>query len=170
MIRAILAGTKSQTRRLVTEKQLQDMHLKSKPYATLPSSPFGGIGDVLWVKETWRVAKQYDAWKPRDLPMNVMVSFATDTEALNSDCHGKWRTPLFMCERFSRIRLEITAIRIQRLDDCSEGDARAEGVGLDLNISQFGYKRAYKNTWESIHGIGSWDANPLVWVISFNIQ
>ncbi len=69
-----------------------------------------------------------------------------------------WKSPIFMPRWASRITLEITAVRVERLQDISEADARAEGVTAVC---------AYRKLWEKIHGPGSWDVNPYVWVVEF---
>ncbi|MCO1337108.1 hypothetical protein MO867_22550, partial [Microbulbifer sp. OS29] len=100
---------------------------------------------------------------------------------------GGWRPSIHMPRWASRITLEITAIRIQRIQDISEEDAKAEGLrwhslyrewgGVELHpdsrpdLPQWRWYdnpvEAFKNLWESINGAGSWDQNPWVWVIEF---
>ncbi len=72
---------------------------------------------------------------------------------------------MFMPRRFSRILLEITAVRVERLQEISEADAKAEGV--DPAECCHAYYHGYRKLWESINGAGSWDRNDWVWVIEF---
>jgi hypothetical protein len=102
--------------------------------------------------------------------------------------YGKLRPSIFMPREFSRITLEITSVRVERLQDISEADAVAEGVErnvgdapwtpddgwlkypLDAHLEDFPAftaKDSYRTLWESINGAGSWDANPYVWCVSF---
>lgn len=169
MVRAILSGQKSQTRRIVTDKHLKDLQLDKRPQSNLQMSPYGKMGESLWVKEEWRVSKKYDDLKPRDIPMDIIIEYRAESIVHKID-FGKWRSPLFMCRHFSRILLEITEVRIEYLNDCSQEDAQSEGV-VDITINhQISFRELYKNTWESLHWKGSWETNPLVWVISFEIQ
>lgn len=148
MVRALLNGIKTQTRRT---------NLKTK-YE---------VGDRLWVKETWT-----DRDKDGDL---IEVIFRADGLEY-SDGDGflwepKWKSSLFMSRKQSRILLEITAIRLDPLQDISEEDAKAEGAELLHEYIPgkvgFNYRQAYGGLWESINGPGSWNENPMVKVISF---
>ncbi len=78
---------------------------------------------------------------------------------------GRIRIARFMPRWASRITLEVTAVRMERLQDISEEDARAEGATIQDAFEP--YRFAYKCLWESINGLGSWDENPVVKVISF---
>ena len=93
---------------------------------------------------------------------------------------GKWRPSIHMPRWASRITLEITDVNVERLQEISEADAKAEGVELSSALASFicdtpsmrrkfksAYVSAFCDLWESINGPGSWDANPYVWVIEF---
>jgi hypothetical protein len=86
---------------------------------------------------------------------------------------GKWKPSIFMPRDLSRITLEITAIRVERLHSISETDALAEGCSGDCPVGYIPAHQAgpcayeYAQLWESINGPGSWAANPFVWVLSF---
>lgn len=168
MVRAIIAGHKSQTRRLVTNTHLTTYDLMKYSQSTLETSPYGRVGDMLWVKEVWRVSVRFDQLKPSNIPTDSQVEYQADSSSstLNS---GKWRTPLFMPNRLSRLKLKITSIRIEPLCKCSEEDAKDEGM-IALEGQQTSYRDIYKGTWENLHGKGSWESNPLIWVISFDIH
>lgn len=167
MVRAILAGQKTQTRRLVTDKHLLKLGLDKRAYKSLERSPYGEVGSRIWVKETWAVSKLFDGVKPRELPAGLPIAYRADDYQSQMDDVGKWRTSLFMCEVLSRITIVIEGVRIERLNDCSMMDAQAEGVGGQDHLESEDFIALYKNSWEVIHGINSWKLNPFVWVISF---
>lgn len=100
---------------------------------------------------------------------------------LQTDQGGKYHWPagqspcrkrpaMFMFRWASRIQLEITGVRVERLQDISEANAQAEGCGITVDYTKGRtYITDYKELWESINGAGSWDANPWVWVIEFKV-
>jgi hypothetical protein len=123
--------------------------------------PHGQPGDRLWVKEACAYAEKsetliYRATTQRD-PKRI-----------------KWKSPLFMRRDESRILLEITGIRIKRLQETNGVEAAREGVrgplnppyDVDVSILDCA-RREFVKLWESLHGPGAWDENPWVWVISF---
>jgi len=153
MVRAILSGQKTQTRRT---------NLKTK-YA---------VGDRMWVKETWTDRD--------DVGDQIEVIFRADGEEYE-DGNGfgyepKWKPSLFMSRKQSRITLEVTAVREERLQDISEADCIAEGVSgipymlpgdkAPFMMDSMAQCR-YRALCESINGPRSWDENPVVKVISF---
>lgn len=179
MVRAILYGRKVQTRRAC--KFTEGGHLKgvgthkrwhpADPNA-VQASPYGQPGDRLWVKETLCVAESPEGEK--------CYAYRADnwTEAPSVD--GKWMPSIFCRRVASRITLEITAVRVERLNDISEADAKAEGSPAPTGrrgcypapwatakAGPCNYRESYRKLWESINGIGSWAANPWVWVITF---
>jgi len=181
MVKAILEGRKTQTRRtrglneinknpddwvvhhidgteweFKNTKNLADYHI---------NCPYGKIGDRLWVRETWAII---DA----KLPMLPYVDgIKTIYRADNKKEYNKikWHPSIFMPRKFSRITLEITNIRVERVQDITAKDAYAEGARCDClkpvdickgNIDNF------KKLWNSINekkGYG-WNKNPWVWV------
>jgi len=187
MMRAILAGNKTQTRRIA--KNVVDVHARTgELLADLDSAgprvlcPYGQVGDRLWVRETWRGVVEIsppDAVKPdygvaRYVPDKEhckRVEYAA-TEKRDAD---PWRPSIHMPHWASRILLEITGVRVERLQNISQTDAYAEGAMSwaqeqetpikDLNGGD--ERMAFMALWESIGGAGSWDANPWVWVIEF---
>jgi hypothetical protein len=170
MVRAILAGAKTQTRRIV----------RGNPIPNMPC-PYGQPGDRLWVRETWSVLfPQYvnDA----DEPTFWRADYTADE--LRDLALPKWRPSIHMPRARSRITLEVTEIRCERLRDITAADAMSEGIHefkLGEFGSTFGYdpkgtpgphctddpRDAYGILWEVINGSGSWQRNPWVWVISF---
>lgn len=174
--------------------------------------PFGSVGDALWVRETFALEHQVDhdqKWPFNDgRPIKLCKEGwvqphyrATDPapELAYGDCDEpcvKWKASRHMPRWASRINLEITGVRVERLNEISEEDAIAEGIEVwsktdrrtiwncpahvrrsgegdnveDVAFLGCGVKspiEAYRGTWESINGAGSWDKNPWVWVIEF---
>ena len=186
MVRALIAGTKSQTRRVVKApgwdpaspeyggltgiKQHADERIGLQAYFWHARSalahgvrcPYGQPGDRLWVRETWRRYGDGIAYRAD----YGDASFADEV-------HAPWKPSLHMPRCLSRITLEITGVRVERLKDISADDAYDEGAAdWAAETQRNGNKwpnivRAYQGLWESITGPGSWDANPWVWVLSF---
>lgn len=170
MVRAILAGTKTQTRRVVKQhlERLGDgdwyafdhkglnyrvnaRHTTVAAWAhLLQFCPYGQPGDRLWVREAWSGAD--------DPSHKHCVHYRADGERAT-----RWRPSIHMPRWASRIALEITGVRVERLNDISEADCRAEGLGGTVDRAH----HWYRVLWEQINGPGSWDANPWVWVIEF---
>lgn len=208
MVRAILAGTKTQTRRVVKpQPELAQLLTASgwsawhnEKWQPLKNS-FGRPGNRLYVRETWRVGARWDDSKPSDIPPNSCTvlyragGFTTNGdngerihgerihggECSNPEWAGKTRTAIHMPRWASRIDLEVTGVRVERLQDISEADARAEGCpcyvcgramdGCGEGDCHCFHRQAsasdYRTLWESINGAGSWEANPWVWVVEF---
>ena len=184
-VRAILSGNKTQTRR-IAKMRVCGGHMIEVPadddaawVQRVAHNPYGKPKDFLWVRETWAVSNMYDKLAPsaicKDLPKGPghaptkVLYPSTDriTEGI------KQRPSIFMPRWASRILLEITAVRVERLNVIDESDAMAEGVIEDFrpaldrwNLCTL-YRIAYRDLWESINGPGSWDANPWVWVVEF---
>ena len=148
MVRAILNGTKTQTRRVMRPGERVEKMILNK-------SPYGIPGDRLWVRETWTGAD--------DPAHKHAVHYRADGERA---C--RWRPSILMPRWASRITLEVTGIRIERLCDITERDALAEGCVGDGHVT-VDARAAFKLLWGSLNakrGYG-WDANPWVWVIHF---
>ncbi|MEH3539426.1 hypothetical protein POV95_01750 [Klebsiella variicola] len=214
MVRAILDGRKTQTRRIMklqpkpsksrpgdfwfSSKKLESMvHVSDLAPGNSPIAdyhlfiqehccPFGAVGDRIWVREAFRVhsratdvatlvykASERNSWteQTRRVPVAVCNKPATPE---------KWTPSLHMPRWASRILLEITDVRVERLNAISEEDAAAEGVppagsllpdypGTFLTPKgDFATaKVAFQRLWESIYGAENWLANPWVWVIEF---
>jgi hypothetical protein len=187
MVRAILSGAKTQTRRVVKARADKDFGPRCvlRPHeiagevngGSYRNSPYGEPGDRLWVRETWARddedgALMYRADVGRDMNAN-----AWEQGRLEGVPRYKWRPSIFMPRTASRITLEVTDVRVERLREISESDAGAEGIRYEagsyevdwMTPRERGLKRVadYRLLWESINGAGSWDANPWVWVVSF---
>lgn len=178
MVRALLAGKKWQTRRILKDQGLfagKDEIVRRFPRqeGVAPIS----IGDRLWCRETYALVGTMDP--------GFVLYRASGYEAECSR-HGfdkpyppesavKWKPSIFMNRRFSRITLLVTDIRVQRLQDISEEDMFAEGVEpfgngtafVKLNDAQtYSTPRAcYATLWDAINGPGAWDVNP--WVAAY---
>ena len=145
--------------------------------------PHGAHGDRLWVRETFGYVSPDEHQRPlsecsieyrADLPPG-----STDrpggwpaTECVGDPARPRWRPSIHMPRAVSRILLEIVSVRVERLNDCSDADARAEGTpGGHGVIPSYNYNATpsehFSHLWESINGAGSWASNPWVWVIEF---
>ena len=142
----------------------------------LPVSPCGEPGDRLWVRETWATTEQSGV-HPSDAEL---VYRATDPgwESMEG---WRWKPSIHMPRWASRITLEGTGVRVERLRDISEADAIAEGItwnqgivqsgyGIDLSTTHVSARGAFRELWESIYGPGSWNLDPWVWVTSFKME
>lgn len=189
MVRALLAGTKTQTRRAA--KGVATVHARTgEPLAKLDSAgprvacPYGQPGDRLWVREAWRADQWFDGRPPREIPDAAYVVYEAGGQHVPFPAAvGKLRPGMFMPRWASRITLEVTGVRVERLQDISEADAKAEGMtpALAGELLSEGECRVlawaaangnsarmtYSALWEQINGPGSWDANPWVWVVEF---
>lgn len=170
MVRAILDGRKTQTRRAVKTPIWtgRDDPNPAAPnrygdVATIKPCPYGQPGDRLWVRETFA-------------PL-VGGPFAPDNPIMYKATVEKpeiwsWKPSIFMPRWASRITLEITGIRIQRVQEISCDDCRAEGCGTEeIPWCGDGYTRhpwvdTYRRLWNDINA-DSWGDNPWVWVIEF---
>lgn len=134
MVRALLAGTKTQTRRVAKDVRHPDLGnvyspgalvLEREPQHVIDRCcPHGRPGDRLWVREAWKAHTTFDALPPRDIPHSHVWYMADDGYKAES----RYRQGMFMPRWASRILLEVTDVRIERLQDISEADARDEGI------------------------------------------
>ena len=183
MVRAILDGTKTQTRRLVKPQPTRDLyHLECvegvwrDEEIVLGACPYGQPGDRLWVREEHHillrdcrsVAVRYladDTFQPEITigPREAAMFAARKRPLATTRARFMWRC-------LSRITLEITDVRVEMLHDITEIDAMNEGVFADIpNETPWPMmpSDAFCHLWESINGPDSWAQNPWVWVISF---
>lgn len=130
---------------------------------------YGAIGDQLWVRETWGHTG-HGVWSVGNARMagDGRVIYAAD----QAHPGASWFSSIHMPREFSRISLEITGVRIERLHDITENDAKAEGVNRlewswDDGESPTNDRDGFECLWVAINGRESWAANPLVWVIEF---
>lgn len=183
MVKAILAGSKTQTRRT---RGLEDINGLPDSYKLTGTNiyndtlfayfrdnitgwldeikcPFGIPGDELWVKETYMIVTGF--------PTNKIYYKADDPD-LRLYPEGKWKSSLFMKREYSRIQLKIKSIGVERVQDISEGDAMAEGVKPNnAYVDKYFItpKKAFENLWNSINAKKNmgWNKNPWLWKIEF---
>jgi hypothetical protein len=134
--------------------------------STIFRCPYGQPGDQLWVRETWQAVKPwneigYTLCNPADA--DAEIHYRSTAEKMVPEL--PWRPSIFMPRFASRITLEITKIRVERLNEISENDACWEGI--DLTANDCDYVKTYRQLWQSINGPESWAANPWVWVVEF---
>lgn len=235
MVRAILDGRKTQTRRIMAPQPADDIERGTFPNpeaigwksslrhkhgsTTAHFCPYGKPGDRIWVRETWGVVSheldedgRIQPWTP-DRPATAIhempfgngyysghAIYAADGDFTWGDDDGYedgrscWKPSIHMPKAASRILLEITDVRVERLNAISEQDAQSEGVHNEVwdqtvvarnyavidEFFQFWsedmphyvemnqlYRSSFRSLWESIYGAENWQANPWVWVISF---
>lgn len=177
MVRAILEGRKTQTRRVAKPVKHPDLGNLYTPGALLRehepqhvinrACPYGQPGDRIYVRETF---SQHPDWG--------QLAFRADGEEFE-DADGwlwgpKWMPSIHMPKALARIWLEVTGVRVERLQDISEEDAKAEGARFELASidsvrigATASFLSGFRNIWESTGG--DWDANPWVWAIDFKV-
>lgn len=209
MVRAILERRKTQTRR-VCRLQPHDAAgmvwwpdgagtdtgtSGGAPGIYLKKCPYGELGDRLWVREAFAYSViDPEGLPPEDDPENYDIIYRSTyqqggwwTDGEGNAIKAPWKPSIHMPRWASRITLEITGVRVERLQDISEEDARSEGIAMrqisngdprtgcrdvfglscDDNAWASSASQAYKDLWESIKGPGSWESNPWVWVVEF---
>ena len=217
MVRAILDGRKTQTRRPIKWKQTRFTEIGERedgskwPWSEDAEHacdfwhpcPFGAVGDRVWVRETWGVVSheldedgRIQPWTP-DRPATAIhempfgngyysghAIYAADGDFTWGDDDGYedgrscWKPSIHMPKAASRILLEITDVRMERLNAISERDAQAEGVAKlrggfwqhyqpGWTQHQLSARGSFVTLWKSIYGKESWNSNPWVWVIEF---
>lgn len=172
MVRAILEGRKTMTRRIAKPEHFRGSVMPPDLALARPDSmtfcPYGTQGDRLWVRETWMSVFEVDtgflgwAYRAGGMPQD-------DRSAGNyMDGTDRWSPSIHMPRAASRITLEITGVRVERLQEITHADAIAEGCQPHPNATTQSKCDDFKRLWESINGPASWDANPYVWAITFN--
>lgn len=193
MVRAILQGRKTQTRRVIKQTIRREeiagnvfRARKSGWIAWFPGTmanledltkqwyefgfecPYGKLGDRLWARETWAVHPTLNRFSPRNLDSDNPVYFRTDSGV--NESHFVWRPSIFMPRWASRITLEITNVRVERVKDISRSDCVKEGLYPTMsNDSEQNIRVRYRELWDSLNKKRgySWESNPWVWVIEF---
>ncbi len=186
MVRAILEGWKTQTRRVIKPQPtlcersgfrwkgyaygIGSDHLETQCNFARPACPQGKPGDRLWVRETWCAVDDTELDGERWVDYRATPKYSAEhpagwENAPDSPEALKWRPSIHMPRWASRITLEITDVRVERLQDISEDDSMAEGILFEGD--QPSPRDNFSALWELINGPDSWDANPWVWVIEF---
>lgn len=178
MVKALLVGRKTQTRRVV--KPLVGLDVESVGNVVLSRGglrplrcPYGAPGDRLWVRETWAGRLDQDNQKPDDFWGHGAGWFRADGDESQSGCaggRGRWRPSIHMPRWASRMTLEVVSVRVERLQEITEEDAVAEGAPAEdegpVGCCRCGFIKA----WDSINGKRPgcrWDENPFVFVVAF---
>ena len=171
MVRALLDGSKTQTRRVM---KIQPTHFNPVGVPRLAQSvgnsdviacPYGQPGDQLWVKETH--------WRDDEDGAILYAANSVDLAVVDQNKHEtgspryNWKPSIFMRREYSRITLEVVSARVERLNDISRGDAMAEGCPFPNMAKGDDPRKWYADLWNAINGPGSWDKNPWVWVVEF---
>ena len=184
MVRAILSGAKTQTRRVWKMPRGCSWYAEmggerdgwfvdeGAPWWLHVSEcrcPYGQPGDRLWVREAFMHEAADYCWEASvSIPCRPAVTvYRAVHDEHESRCAG-WKPSIHMPRALSRITLEITDVRVERLQDISVRDSIAEGIPAGGPENPDGIElRDFRALWESINGPGSWDANPWLWVVSF---
>ncbi|ECW3128376.1 hypothetical protein F3Y86_24030 [Salmonella enterica] len=201
MVRAILDGKKTQTRRIMaiqpehselglrrvidskngrdngkyfwSQSDARGLKMRSKVFGC----PYGEVGDRIWVRETYQgplfdyehmesyLEDSSKFYKPEFCVYRADGKPAPEFYDADDNLHCGWRPSIHMPRWASRITLEITGVRVERLNSITESDAEAEGV-TDTGFGDL-LVDGYRYLWKSIYGEESWAANPWVWVIEF---
>ena len=187
MVRAILSGSKTQTRRIV-KPQPNAVH-DGEPYwyiggyrvwgyrpaAAVPlraggnplPCPYGQVGDRLWVREAWARDDEDGALMYRaDLGRDPCADL-WEQGRLEGVPRYRWRPSIHMQRWACRINLQITDVRIERVQDISRGDAMAEGCPFSNMAAGPDPRQWYSDLWKQINGPASWEPNHWVWVVEF---
>jgi len=189
MARALLDGRKTQTRRVlkvsptkkpgsIDDYMIDRVNIGPLPYKT---------GDLLWVREPWRTLREFDHLPPRDLPKSANIWFEADGEDPIKASFGKYRHARFMPRWASRFTLEVSEVKVERLQSITREDARAEGVvepewdDWRENVTAIGMPEGsyieterdlFRDLWDSRNakrGYG-WDQNPWVAAYTFTVH
>lgn len=183
MVRAILEGLKTETRRVVKHPARLDGFMLAGEEPDW--CPYGGPGDRLWVREAHAIvpATAYGCSRDDGAPIAYRtspdgLSWAIYREGWTRCKPGRWRPSIHMPRWASRLLLEVTGVRIERIRDISGVEAVAEGFGDGMPEWKLahagGYgeaRRGFRKAWDRLNagrGFG-WDDNPLVWVVGFEV-
>ena len=170
MVRAILSGKKTQTRRVVKPPA---------PYVPSDSGvdilvatdqircPYGKPGDRLWVREQFSGDYACDGYPPREWPEDCPIWYWADGQVE----YGDWTKPkpsIHMPRKFSRIDLLIKDIRVERLQDITTEDVIKEGIPDSEFLDRWNARHYFRKLWDSINGkTYPWESNPWLWIVEF---
>lgn len=196
MVQALLAGRKTQTRRIAKPRRAASLLAKEEDGSNVWTDSYifdpgnaewltkdapAHAGEEMYVREAFRFKDCWDGTKPSEVPAaRAAVFYEADEPAPTGLKVGRLRPGMHMPRWCSRIERTIVGCRLERLNACSAEDAIAEGLIWDPVLEAWtamnlpGWPRftdpvrAYAGLWQHINGLGSWDANPLVWVIEFS--
>ena len=191
----ILDGIKTQTRRVIKpqpENELsqysllgvrywrdENLNLNEFPYGDYTLCPYGQVGDRLWVRETWSgqdfaicTKDNKPNYKGKDGYWHLVIHKAgKENYAWGLQGEPKWKSGRFMFKSSTRIWLEITEVRVERVQEISETDCEREGTPMVAPRPSGVDRNDFHILWDSLNakrGYG-WEVNPWVWVISFKV-
>ncbi|HGY3195379.1 TPA: hypothetical protein ACNVUS_000226 [Citrobacter freundii] len=207
MVRAILDGRKTQTRRIMaiqpehselglrrvidskngrdngkyfwSQSDARGLKMRSKVFGC----PYGEVGDRIWVRETYQgplfdyehmesyLEDSSKFEKPEFCVYRADGNPAPEFYDADDNLHCGWHPSIHMPRWASRITLEITDVRVERLRDLSEDDAKSEGIKPPSGgvLPGWEYRINFRDLWMSIYGADNWESNPWVWVIEFKV-
>ena len=204
MVRALLDGRKTQTRRVLairghrhfsefgpSDTPGYDWHFRDdgmrwhdlRHDELLVRLPFA-VGDLRWVREPWRTRLDFNPLAPRDIPIGSVIQYDATGPTFEEGLSGRSRPGMFLPRWASRLTLRVTGVKVERLQDISEEDAKAEGVYCGKASGRFADNYAtmavagiwfatargwYADLWDRINGPGAWAANPWVIVRTFDV-
>lgn len=173
MVQAILDGRKTQTRRIIKPQPDEDCYYLMELNSGILTinynqgdknpkvkCPYGQPGDLLWVRESFAKATDPDG--------DDLYYYKADRRHAD----GKWKPSIHMPKAAARIWLRVKDVRVERVQDITEGDAIKEGIKPEFDYLHNSYenltpKCSFMTLWRKINGRESWDANPWVWVVEF---
>lgn len=196
MVRANRDGRKTQTRRVIkrvatkgpvtefgeTSTKGYDFHFRDRQMRwhdvrepwLLERCPYGPVGRLLYVRETWaraRVGLACHAYKSTPAGQEIIIYRADWPTGEGLDSGIRWKSSIHLHKKNSRDWLRVTGIRAERVQDISEADAQAEGVTPEESIASDRYwptcKDAFRKLWNAIHGPSAWERSDWVWVIAY---
>lgn len=198
MVEAILEGRKTQTRRIMRDQPRWDSMLNAwsvpfgycqnprKSSTLLDQVAYVQPGDILWVKENFRIGKSWEGSSPSKVASFLKPSdvFYPSAKEDAPSWAGRLRPSIHMPREFSRLTLEVADVRVMRLQDITMEDSIAEGLVFNeeygkwqgsaeakggIRVFYHNPIKAFQDLWLSIHGKGSWDQNPWVFVYTFKV-
>lgn len=199
MVRALLDGRKTQTRRLITKNAALDaLAIFNPAFLMLPGNADllpHAPGDRLYVREHWKVWQGEDATAPRDMPPGrIPIHYLADLPHQFNDYLGRHRQAMHMPRWASRLTLFVTGVRVQRLQDISEADAAAEGMHIASvygpgavdagkpaswmpypewdGVLASNARVAFIHIWDSLHTEPGtrWEDNPWIYAVTFDVR
>lgn len=196
MVRAMLAGRKTQTRRILRYQPtlmptgMWHVYNAHGGYfcenavevgtAAIDYAPYA-VGDRLYVRENWQSDVAHQASKPSCIPVGERIFFQAGGSINTTDlsmCAQGWRPCIHMPRWASRITLPVIDVRVQRLQDISEADATAEGApcgfldedGKFYEATEGTYRAGFAGLWAHLHGADAWDVNPWIVAPTFTVE
>jgi hypothetical protein len=182
-IRRILAGEKTQTRRIAKPQPPDDANVEINERYENPQyadnwskryyiDPKYEADDVLWMRESFRLPECYDHLSPREYVDDTCLhavqyeAYQPYDKQYGGYRWGRKRPSIFLPRELCRLRLRVEDVRVERLQEISHGAAEAEGV--QVCNPQETPRDLFRMKWNDIHGTGAWEENPFVWCVEFS--